>query len=263
MKAKEPILKAYEQSPHFNLSFEEIGTYIDELYMPYTLTFKKHEEYLNYRKKLPRYSYPDKRNGAGETGRNVDGIIYVIPEPKEDETEKIEKFILIEDKRKKLVEIKRLQVQLFSKSTERKGLECYKEIKNRIEILFKDILDIDKPEEEILNKEKEKDEKVPPHWHAIAPFLISGQINKLQQNGYGNLEAKDFTKIVLKEYKIPLTVGQIRPYLQSTLFTSNSTAKDLYSKSKIIALIKFSKDNNLEIKDNNLLRKIKEYNLEY
>ncbi|MCD9621882.1 hypothetical protein [Tenacibaculum maritimum] len=149
MKAKEPILKAYEQSPHFNLSNKEIGTYIDELYMPYTLTFKKNDEYLNYRKKLPRYSYPDKRTGAGETGRIVDGIIYVIPEPKETETKKIEKFIQIEGKRKKLVEIKQLQVQLFSKETERKGLDCYNEIKNRIEILFKDVLDIDKLQEEI------------------------------------------------------------------------------------------------------------------
>lgn len=231
MKAREIIFKAYEQRPQFILTTQQIVDYIDELYLPHTKIFHNNDDYMKYRETLPRYSYTDERNGAGESGRKINGIIYVIPDPNEGELNKIEAFIKIEDKRKKLIDLRVLQRELYSKKTERSGLDSHNKIKNRIEILFEDVLEIRKDEKNAKNKTHD--------WHKIVPFLISGQINKLQQEGNGNLEAKAFSDVILKKYKIPLKNNQIRPYIQSTFFNTNSSTKNLYSENKVIAIIEF------------------------
>lgn len=264
MEIKEKILKAYKQSPHFNLSFKDISDYINELYMPDTLVFESHKAYVDYRNNLPKYVYDNIRNGAGETGRNVDGTIYAIPEPKDEETEKIERFIKFEDKRKKLVEIIKLQSELFSKDTSRKGLEFFNNLRDKINILFEEVLDIDKQSQEKQKKKKLKVKKQKYVWQIIVPYLVSGQINELQKNEkYSVLDAKEFTRIFIKKTEIPLTVEQVRPYFQSTLFKSNNSPKDLYSENKLRAIVNFCEKESLEIIDNHFLNKIKKYNIDY
>lgn len=146
MKAKDIILKAYQKRPKFQLTNKHIANYINELYLPDTKIFNTHKDYLKYRESLPRYSYPDERNGAGEIGRNIDEIIYVIPDPRKDEKDKIERFIKIEDKRKKLIDIKLLQQKLYSKETEREGLDSFNKIKEEIENLFENVLEVEQKE---------------------------------------------------------------------------------------------------------------------
>jgi len=141
MNALLEIQKAFELRHKEGLSREIIVNFINELYEPYTLVFNNHQHYKDYRSKLPRYSYEGERNGASETRWNKKGIIYVIPEPKEGEHNKIEAFFIITDKRNKLLQILVLQRKMYSKEITHKGLGEFNKIKNEIDQLFHDVLD--------------------------------------------------------------------------------------------------------------------------
>ncbi|MDB0599873.1 hypothetical protein PL373_01635 [Tenacibaculum maritimum] len=143
MKARKVIQNAYDMSPRVTLTHEERSAFIDELYLPYTHAFENHEDFLEFTKDLPRFSYPDERNGGIFIRKDIDFVIYIILAPKQDELDKIEAFAKIKDKSEKLSLISKLQRDLRKKGVK---IDCFNEIKKEIKNLYEDVLEINKSE---------------------------------------------------------------------------------------------------------------------
>ncbi len=170
--------------------------YINKLFEPYKI--RKHlsevlKEYPNYNESTIRKKGIIKQLGCDSLGN------YIIFFPRYDEFEKIELFAKIDEKQKKLIDVKKLQLLL------RKHNQSFEEIqitKAEIDNLYKEIF-----ESKTENPSNKADKKTETHWFKVGLEFAKGTIQELNKS-----QGLSYTEIAIK-----LGNKNYRPYISETL----------------------------------------------
>jgi hypothetical protein len=138
----------------------------------------------------------------------------------------------------------KLKYKFFSKWVEQKSTE----LQNNREIT----------ENKSLNIVKEK--KV-YDWHILIKPLVSGEINQImRETTTRDIGKTEFSKLILKKLNLNIKVESIEPYIYYTFIKEKEDPKNLFSYNKRQTIQKYCISNNIEIKDEILLKKLEKDN---
>jgi hypothetical protein len=137
-----------------------------------------------------------------------------------------------------------LKHKFFSKWVEQKSTE----LQNNREIT----------ENKSLNIVKEK--KV-YDWHILIKPLVSGEINQIMQEATKrDIGKTELSKLIIEKLHLKIKVGDIAPYIYYTFIEEKENPKNLFSYNKRQTIQKYCISNNIEIKDEILLKKLEKDN---
>jgi hypothetical protein len=138
----------------------------------------------------------------------------------------------------------KLKHKFFSKWVEQKSTE----LQNNREIT----------ENKSLNIVKEK--KV-YDWHILIKPLVSGEINQIMQEATKrDIGKTELSKLIIEKLHLKIKVEDIAPYIYYTFINEKENPKNLFSYNKRQTIQKYCISNNIEIKDEILLKKLEKDN---